>query len=85
LTAVTEVAGRPQVWVHVRTKGETYYLQEGDPLQIGSIKGVVGPIDLDSRSMHILINGRTYQVRHGQCLYEAVNGGAAANTVSAGG
>ncbi|MDW8038973.1 MAG: hypothetical protein RMI90_13170, partial [Thermoguttaceae bacterium] len=82
LTAITEVAGRPQVWIHARTKGQTYYLHEGDRIQIGSIDGTIGPIDLNSRSMQILVNGRSYQVRHGQTLYEAVNGPASANTAS---
>jgi len=85
LTAVTEVAGKPQIWIHARTKGETYFLHQGDSIHIGSIQGTVGPIDLDSRTVQILVNGRSYLLRHGQCLYEAVHSTTSANTVSAAG
>lgn len=85
LTAVTEVAGKPQVWVHARTKGETYFLHEGDSIHIGTIQATVYQIDLPTRSVQILVNGRTYLVRHGQTLYEAVHSTQTANTVSTGG
>lgn len=44
LTAVLEIGGTAEVWLHVRPTGETLKLHAGDPFEIGSVKGVVEEI-----------------------------------------
>jgi hypothetical protein len=44
LTAVLDIGGIREIWLHVRTKGETLKLHEGDQFDIGPIKGTVAQI-----------------------------------------
>jgi len=44
LTAVLDIGGTPEVWLHVRPTGETLKLHAGDKFEIGSIKGTVAKI-----------------------------------------
>lgn len=44
LTALIEVDGRPEVWLHVRPLGQMVVLREGDQFAIGSVKGTVSEI-----------------------------------------
>jgi hypothetical protein len=46
LTAITEVSGKRQIWVTVRTEGRVLRLFEGEQLSIGSVQGMVSRIDL---------------------------------------
>ena len=44
LTAVLDIGGIAEVWLHVRPTGETLKLHAGDKFEIGSIKGTVAQI-----------------------------------------
>lgn len=44
LTALIEVDGRGEVWLHVRPLGQVIVLREGDQFSIGSVKGTVAEI-----------------------------------------
>ena len=44
LTAVLDIGGIGEVWLHVRPTGETLKLHAGDKFEIGSIKGTVAQI-----------------------------------------
>ncbi len=44
VTAILEVDGEPEVWLTVRTTGQTIKLREGEPLKLGSINGEVSRI-----------------------------------------
>lgn len=44
LTAVLDIGGVGEVWLHVRPSGETLKLHAGDKFEIGSIKGTVAQI-----------------------------------------
>jgi hypothetical protein len=44
LTAVLDIGGIREIWLHVRTTGETLKLHAGDQFEIGSIKGTVAQI-----------------------------------------
>lgn len=44
LTAVLDIGGIGEVWLHVRPTGETLKLHAGDQFEIGSIKGTVAQI-----------------------------------------
>lgn len=45
LSAVLESPEDNQVWLHVRTKGQTLRLKVGDKFEVGSIKGTIKSID----------------------------------------
>ena len=44
LTAVLDVAGQGEVWLHVRPLGRIEVLHQGDQFEIGSVKGTVAQI-----------------------------------------
>jgi hypothetical protein len=44
LTAVLEIGGTAEVWLHVRPTGETLKLHAGEEFEVGSVKGVVEEI-----------------------------------------
>ena len=44
LTAVIDLNGKGEVWLHVRPLGQTVKLHQGDEFEIGSIKGQVAQI-----------------------------------------
>lgn len=44
LTAVLDIGGIAEVWLHVRPTGQTLKLHKGDKFEIGSVKGTVAQI-----------------------------------------
>ncbi|MFC1758518.1 cadherin repeat domain-containing protein [Planctomycetota bacterium] len=46
LTAVVENDGEKQLWIHIRTTGETLKLSKGDEIKIGTIEGTLTEIEL---------------------------------------
>jgi hypothetical protein len=44
LTAVLDVSGQGEVWLHVRPTGQMVMLRQGDQFEIGSVKGTVSQI-----------------------------------------
>lgn len=71
VTAILDVAGRPQVWIVARTLGETFKLYEGDPFAIGHVEGKI--VHIGVRSVEIVIDGERRAVALGENLYEAFN------------
>jgi hypothetical protein len=45
LTAVLDLDGKGEVWLHIRPTGQTVKLHEGEEFEIGSIKGKVSEIN----------------------------------------
>src|SRR5207302_4953115 len=45
LTALLDVEGQGEVWLHVRPTGQMVTLHQGDQFEIGSVKGTVSQID----------------------------------------
>ena len=69
LTGITEVGGRPQIWIHIRTEGRLEKLHVGDQLQIGSVKAVVARID--EKRVELDAGGQRFVIALGDNLYEA--------------
>jgi hypothetical protein len=69
LTGITEIAGRPEAWIYVRTEGRLLKLHEGDPLQVGAAKGVVARIA--AKHVEFDAEGRRMVVALGQNLQQA--------------
>jgi len=68
VSAITEVNGRPQVWLSVRTTGKLDRLHKGDSVDVGSVKGVITRIG--STEVELTINGQRRIVSLGQNLSE---------------
>ena len=66
LTVVIDKTGVGEIWLHVRTKGETRILQSGDKFAIGSVKGEVSEIGVDDAIL--LIDGKLRRFTVGQIL-----------------
>ena len=69
VTAIIEVAGRSQVWIVVRTEGETLKLFEGEPLHVGSIDGKIARIT--PRHVEIEVDGQRRVIPLGNNLHDA--------------
>jgi hypothetical protein len=69
LTGITEISGRMQVWITVRTEGRVLKLQEGDELSIGSIQGTLSQITAEEAQI-TTGNGRVIVVGLGDSLIE---------------
>ena len=44
VTGITETSGERELWVTVQTEGRLLILREGDPLDVGTVQGVVSTI-----------------------------------------
>lgn len=67
LTGITEIDGKRQVWVTVRTEGRVLKLFEGESLSVGSVQGVVTRIEPASVEIKMR-DGRVIVVGLGKCL-----------------
>jgi Tfp pilus assembly protein PilO len=72
VTAILDVGGKPQVWIVVRTTGQTLKLQQGEPFEIGSVQGTIARIN--PRSLEIDVGGRRRSVALGANLLEGSTG-----------
>lgn len=66
LSAIVEAGGRPQAWITVRTTGKTLQLYEGDPIEVGQLKGRVEHIG--ARDMELVSEGKRLRIPLGQTL-----------------
>lgn len=57
-----------QVWINVRTTGKTFYLSEGDPIEVGDYKGTVKSIGV--RTVVVEVDGKLVQYEIGDQLRE---------------
>lgn len=66
LTAILQVDERPQIWVSVRTTGQTLRLFEGDPFHVGTLEGTVTRID--PQQVELAAGGKRLLVSLGESL-----------------
>lgn len=53
LTGVTEIDGRPQAWIRVKTSGQLLKVSEGDAVDVGQFRGVVAGIASTHVDLHV--------------------------------
>lgn len=66
ITAILESQGEPQVWLKVRTTGETLKLKVGDAFEVGTVTAKVTRIEI--RSIEIEVGESRRWIRLGQPL-----------------
>lgn len=69
LTAVLDVDGSSEVWLHIRPRGQTLRLREGEKFEVGSVKGVVSAIGLEDFVFQA--DGKTRRLSKGEVLEQA--------------
>lgn len=69
VTGITQVDGKPQVWIEARTSGQKYRLFEGDTFDIGPVQAKI--LQIHDRSVESEVGGKRYLVALGQNLREA--------------
>lgn len=69
VTGITQVDGKPQVWIEARTSGQKYRLFEGDTFDIGPVQAKI--LHIHDRSVESEVGGKRYLVALGQNLREA--------------
>jgi hypothetical protein len=82
LTAVLDIGGIPEVWLHVRPTGQTLKLHTGDQFEIGSIKGTVGQIGESDFAFES--DGKQRRLERGEILEQAQVFTSAAKPAEAG-
>lgn len=65
-----DASGEPQLWVQVRTTGETLKLHVGDPFRLGSIAGTV--VRIDARQAVLALGEEHLLVSLGESVREGV-------------
>lgn len=70
LSAVIDISGDSQVWLHVRPRGQTLKLGVGDKFEVGSVKGVVTSIGLGDFTFES--DGKERRLSKGGSLVQAV-------------
>lgn len=66
---LSDSSGRPEVWLNVRTTGETLRLGVGESFQVGALQATVAQIS--ARQVVLVTEGKRLQVGLGQNLREA--------------
>lgn len=66
LTAVLETESENQVWLQIRTKGQTLKLKVGDKIEVGSVKAVIKEIGAGRLTFEQ--DGKTYTIERGDNL-----------------
>jgi hypothetical protein len=69
LTAVLDIGGTAEIWLHVRPTGETLKLHKGDKFEIGSIKGTVAQIG--ETDFVFEMDGKQRKLERGEVLEQA--------------
>jgi hypothetical protein len=72
LTGITEISGKRQVWITVRTEGRVLKLSEGDPVDVGTVRGKVSRID-SSHAEITMDSGTVLSVSLGKSLMAAAS------------
>lgn len=70
VTAITEVNGRRQTWINLRTDGSTLKLFEGDEFTVGQVPVMVRQIQGNSVELEAAVLEKRFRVRLGQNLAE---------------
>ena len=71
VTAITEVNGRPQCWIHHRTEGRMYHLFEGESFMLEGTRATIRKIEVDARRVQIAAAGGVYAVSLGRAFADA--------------
>jgi hypothetical protein len=75
LTAVLDVSGEGEVWLHVRPKGQTLKLRTGDKFEVGSVKGRVA--EIGQADFVFEADGKQHRVGKGEALQAEAPSGQA--------
>ncbi|MFO0885644.1 MAG: hypothetical protein U0894_15905 [Pirellulales bacterium] len=66
MTAVLESENENQVWLQIRTKGQTLKLKVGDKIEVGSVKAVIK--EIGAGRLIFEQGGKTYTIERGDNL-----------------
>jgi hypothetical protein len=69
LTAVLDLDGQGEVWLHVRPLGEIVKLHQGDRFQIGTIAGTI--VEIGQYDLTFTSNGKLHKLSKGDMLAQA--------------
>jgi hypothetical protein len=69
VTGITEVDGRPQVWLETRTSGKKFRLFEGESFEVGPVQAKI--IEIQRRTVKSEVDGKQYTIALGENLREA--------------
>ena len=73
VSSIRTEAGVPKVWFYVRTEGRTLKLHEGDPFEVGTMRGTIARIRIDELDVEIKLDGGQRQlVAFGDNLHQGV-------------
>lgn len=70
LTAIVDVAGKPEAWLLVRTSGEKLKLHEGETFRVGDMQGKIVRIGL--REVEVEVAGQRWRYPLGDSLREMI-------------
>ncbi len=71
VTGITEVDGRPQVWIRSRTLGKEFRLFVGESFEVGPLQAKIIDIQLQRRTVTSEVDGKQYLIALGDSLREA--------------
>lgn len=71
ISGVVGDAEGPQAWLNVRTTGETLYLRQGDPFEVGQFQGRVLSINVRDKEVVLESDGQVLKLELGSHLREA--------------
>lgn len=71
VTGITEVDGRPQVWIRSRTLGKEFRLFEGESFEVGPLQAKIVQIQVQRRTVTSEVDGKQYLVALGDSLRDA--------------
>lgn len=77
VTGITEVDGRPAVWIRLMTSGKDLRLFEGESFDVGPVKAKVVRIEIEGRTIMSEVDGKQYLLALGDNMREAKEIGAA--------
>ncbi|MEX2174381.1 MAG: cadherin repeat domain-containing protein [Pirellulaceae bacterium] len=69
LTAVLDIGGESEIWLHIRPQGRMLKLREGDEFEIGSVKGLVERIGESDFTFQV--DGKLRRLVKGEMLDQA--------------
>ncbi len=71
VTGITEINGRPTVWIRLMTSGKDFQLFEGETFEVGPIEAKVVAIQVDGRTITSEVDGKQYMIALGDNLRDA--------------
>ncbi len=70
LTGIVAMDGKPEAWLLVRSTGKKLQLHEGDPFEVGDLRGKV--LRIGSREVEVEISGQRWRLPLGDNLREMI-------------